>query len=204
MTIHWTAFGQTGNLFGQLNELFGDVGIFSPFCAVLLWGVFLFALIFWFFYEFTSIESSHLLPKKQCNYMCNNQEWKSCVLFNPQVFDGKRDRKVLFLPIEWVRVWYKNNTSDSFVIVHIFFYLVKQQHLNRSLPWTHNLTLKIIQKHHIWHLYFNVFNNYAAIFGENNGFHSTSDLCHDHTIQKNVDGKLWKRELQDIIVCDCA
>lgn len=66
------------------------------------------------------------------------------------------------------RVWYKNNTSDSFAIVHIFFHLEKQQHLNRSLPWTHNLTLKFIQKHHIWHLYFNVFNNYAAIFGEKN------------------------------------
>lgn len=99
------------------------------------------------------------------------------------------------------RVWYKNNTWDSFAIVHIIFFLVKQQHLNRSLPWTHNLTLKIIQKHHIWHLYFNVFNNYAAIFGEKKWFHSTSDLCHDHTIQKMMLGNFEKENCK---ISPCA
>lgn len=144
---------------------------------------------------------SFVAKKKQCNYICNNREWKSCVLFNPQVFDGKRDRKVLFLT-NWISAYGTRTTrqihSQLFIL---FFFLEKQQHLNRSLPWTHNLTLKIIQKHHIWHLYFNVFNNYAAIFGEKKWFHSTSDLCHDHTIQKMMLGNFEKENCK---ISPCA
>lgn len=148
------------------------LGIFS-FCigTVSLWGVFVFALIFWFFYEFTSIERFHLLPRKNnvITYaIIENENHAFCLTL--KYLMEKETEKSCFYQLN-KRVWYKNNTWDSFAIVHIIFFLVKQQHLNRSLPWTHYLTLKIIQKHHIWHLYFNVFNNYAAIFGEKkNGF----------------------------------
>lgn len=167
--------------------------------------LFFFALIFRFFYEITSIESFHLLPKNNViTYaIIKNENHAFCLTL--KYLMEKKTEKSCFYQLN-KRVWYKNNTSDSFAIVHIFFHLEKQQHLNRSLPWTHNLTLKFIQKHHIWHLYFNVFNNYAAIFGEKNKLVSFNfrSMPWSYDSKKNDAGKLWKRELQDNIVCDCA
>lgn len=147
------------------------LGIFS-FCigTVSLWGVFVFALIFWFFYEFTSIERFHLLPRKNnvITYaIIENENHAFCLTLKYLMEKETEKRQKSLVFTNWISAYGTRTTrqihSQLFIL---FFFLEKQQHLNRSLPWTHNLTLKILQKHHIWHIYFNVFINYAAIFGE--------------------------------------
>lgn len=171
------------------------LGFFLPFA------LYYYEVLFFLLWSF---DSSMKSPRLRAFICCQKNNVITCAIIKNEnqafcltlkYLMEKETEKSCFYQLN-KRVWYKNNTSDSFAIVHIFFHLEKQQHLNRSLPWTHNLTLKFIQKHHIWHLYFNVFNNYAAIFGEKNKLVSFNFRSMPWSYDpKNDAGKLWKREL---------